>query len=162
MIYLCSRHNQSSYYVYWHCQKNFFTGIPMCWQGSHSPFVAPVSDNSAAPADETKIMSKIIMWPPLQKSKAYKTIYRKKEIRVGECSVWCWSSNIYRLLKQPTFYLHLLLNQHFLVLQLLTRPFPYSARIFTFEPYLGGCWWLSPHNHQCAIKPGGILTKKKK
>jgi len=50
--------------------------------------MAPVSDNSAAPADKTKIWSKIVnnrataaavewAW---QKSQAYKTIYRKKEI----------------------------------------------------------------------------------
>ena len=49
--------------------------------------MAPVSDNSAAPADETKVRSKIVnnrataaatewAW---QKSQAYKTIYRKKK-----------------------------------------------------------------------------------
>lgn len=49
--------------------------------------MAPVSDNSAATADETKVRSKIVnnrataaaMEWAWQKNQAYKTIYRKKK-----------------------------------------------------------------------------------
>lgn len=49
--------------------------------------MVPVSDNSAAPADETRVRSKTVnnratataMAWAWQKSQAYKNIYRKKE-----------------------------------------------------------------------------------
>lgn len=80
--------------------------------------MAPVSDNSAAPADETKVRSKIVnnrataaaMEWAWQKSQAYKTTYRKKksgylvaEQELDSSVLWCWSSTNQILTAKVTY-----------------------------------------------------------